>query len=326
MKKKRMILGIIFASIFLMAIIISDSAFSQEKFPSKPITIIVPFAPGAGTDTTSRLMQKHAGEILGKPITVINKIGASGSIGMTEGANAPPDGYTVTVIGPSLITRPYTANEEITYKKVDPLISVFTAPCAITVRQDAPWKDFKEFIDYAKRNPGKIRISNNGRGSLFHLGAVAIEVETGIKVTHLPFTGTGPAVMAIIGGHVEAGVGSINSVMQLIKSGKLRALATFSKNRYFQLPDVPTAQELGVDLQYETFFGFAVPKGTPKERVKIINDAFKKAMTNQSFENFAKTEALNINYLGPEEFVKWLGTQDKLFLKLIEFAGLRGIQ
>jgi tripartite-type tricarboxylate transporter receptor subunit TctC len=326
MKNKRTILAVILTSVILMVIAISYPALGQGKFPSRPITIIVPFPGGSGTDMTARLIQKHAQKALGQPIVVINKPGAAGSLGFTAGATASPDGYTVTMLSPSVILVPHTIpGYEVSIKNFDAVILATSAPVVIAVRQDSPWKNLKEFINFAKSNPGKIRISNNGHGGLFHLSAVGAELATGTKLTHLPFKGGAEAMMAVVGGHADAGLASVPNTLELIKGGKLRGLAIPSKERHFALPDVPTFKELGIDYDSGgTWFGFAVSKGTPKANIKILQDLLKMAVETSEFREFVMKGGMVVTYLGPEEFGKFLEEQDKMFVKILESVGLKG--
>ena len=325
-KKMMMVSGIIFSSIFLMAVVISDSALGQGKFPSRPITIIVAFPGGSGADMTARLLQKLVQKDLGQPIIVMNKAGAAGFLGFTAGATASPDGYTVTMLSPSVIVVPHTVpGSEVSIRNFDPLCLITSAPVVIAVRQDAPWKDFKEFIDYAKKNPGKIRISNNGHGGLFHLSAVGAELATGTKLTHLPFKGGAEAMMAVVGGHAEAGLASVPNTIELIRGRKLRGLAIPAKERFFAIPDVPTFKELGIDYDSGgTWFGLAAPKGTPKEHIKILTDALKTAIETSEFREHVMKGGMAVPYLGPEEFGKFLEEQDKMFARIVASAGLKG--
>lgn len=315
--------------IFLLATILLSAPFlnealSQEKFPSKPITIICPWEPGAGADLLARLIQRHAEKILGQPIIVKNKTGGAGTIGFNEGLNSPPDGYTLTEVTPSIVVTPYTVPGTVQYiKKFDTIILTAGSPTAITVRADAPWKTFKEFIDYAKANPGKIRISNSGHAAMYHIGAIGVEASTGTKFTHVPYKGSAPGVMALAGGHVEASISTVMSVLQLVKSGKLKVLTICSPERYYHLPEVPTFNEVGINLNVNTWWGFLTPMGTPKENIKIIHDAFKKAMDTAEFKQFAKDQGLIISYLGSSEFGKFLEDMDKQWHGLIEYGGFK---
>ncbi|MFC1534005.1 tripartite tricarboxylate transporter substrate binding protein [Thermodesulfobacteriota bacterium] len=299
-------------------------SFAQEKFPSKPITIICPWSPGAGADLIARLVQKHAEKHLNQPIVVQNKPGGAGTIGFTAGMNARADGYTLTEVTPSVVITPYTVPQTPEYiKKFEAIILTATSPMAITVREDSPWKTFKELIDFAKSNPRKVRISNSGHAAIFHVAAIGVEVSAGVKFTHVPFKGSAPGVLALAGGHVDASCTTVAAVMQLAKSRRLRILAICSDERRPDFPQVPTFKEVGIDLFVNSWYGFLTPKGTPKKNIKIIHDAFRKAIETSEFKEGAKSRGLVFMYRGPEDFDRFLEDMDKQWYKLIEFGGLK---
>jgi len=297
MKKMRMILGIVFAAMLLMVITISSPAFGQEKFPSRPIRMIVPYSPGSGTDSSARTLQPEVEKVLGQPIIIINKPGAAGALGYTECAEARPDGYTVTFTGPTLpMLRHTSPGSKVDIKMLDPILLVAELPLVLAVRQDSPWKNLKEFIDYAKNNPGKIRFSNNGAGGIFHMSALSFEAKAGIKLTHLPFKSNADALMALLGNHIEAGMSSPPTLFQFIKTGKIRIIAVSSRERYTYLPDTLTFKEGGLDFTPTTFYGFSATKGTPKQNIKLLHDAIKKAMDSKRFKEYAEREGMIVTY------------------------------
>lgn len=318
---KRVLSVIFLSTTILVSTVILGEVLAKEKFPTKPITVICSWAPG-GADVSLRALQPHAEKALGKAIVLLYKLGGAGSIGFREGANAAPDGYTITLVTPSIITTPYTVDPDVSYKQFDPIILPVGGPVVITVKADSPWKTFKEFIDYAKSNPGKIRYGNSGHRAMFHIGVVGIEELTGVKFTHVPFKGSAQIIMALMGGHVEAGISTLGPVLQYLKIGKLRILGICSPERYNEFPEVPTFKELGMNIDISTWWGYLAPKGTPKENIKIIHDAFKTAMDTPEFKRYTKEQGLIIPYMGPEEFGKYLVEQDKQWLKIIEYGGL----
>jgi tripartite-type tricarboxylate transporter receptor subunit TctC len=327
MKKMRMILGIIFAAMLLMVVTISSPALSQEKFPSRPIKMIVPYSPGSGTDSSARNLQPEVEKVLGQPIIIINKPGAAGAVGYTECAEARPDGYTVTFTGPTLpMLRHTSPMSKVDIKMLDPIILVAELPLVLAVRQDSPWKNLKEFIDYAKNNPGKIRFSNNGVGGIFHMSALSFEAKAGIKLTHLPFKSNADALMALLGNHLEAGMSSPPTLFQFVKTGKIRILAVSSKERYVYLPDILTFKEFGVDFEPTTFYGFSATKGAPKENIKLLHNAFKKAMDSKRFKEYAEREGMMVTYLGSDEYGEYLEKLDKVWSKVIEDGLYKPVQ
>lgn len=324
-KGKKIISGIIFFTILLTIMIAWHQASAQVKFPSKPVTVIVSWAPG-GADVNLRALQPHAEKVLGQPIIIINKPGGAGTIGFMEGANAQADGYTVTLVTPSIVVTPYTVTAKPDYKSFDPVILTAEIPTVVAVKIDAPWKTFNEFMEYAKANPGKVRMSNSGHAAMYHIGAVGIEAATGMKFTHVPHKGSAPAIMALVGGHVEGVLTSYTTLSQMVAGGKLKVLAVAGGRRYYPIPDVPTFKELGIDLELSTWYGYLVPKGTPKDRIKVIHDAFKKAIETSDYKAKTKELGAEIHYLDSDEFGKYLEKQDKQWLRLIEYGGFRTVK
>ncbi len=297
-------------------------AEAQEKFPNKAITFIHWSAPG-GAEWDIRAFQPEAEKALGQPIVIVHKTGAGGTIGLTAGATARPDGYTLTYLSPSIVITPYTMPSKNDYRDFDPVVLTVEMPAVIAVRVDAPWKTFKEFIEYARSNPGKARLSNSGYGAIYHIGAVGLEAAAGAKFTHVPFKGSGPAVTAVPGGHVDGVVASWPTVSQLVAGGKLRVLATGSEKRYYASPDVPTFRESGVDFEFNTWYGYGVPKGTPRERVRILHDAIKRGLDSPQYKATVKELGAGTHYMGPEDFGKFLENQDRVWKKIIEYGGFK---
>jgi len=202
----------------------APSVATKVNFPTKPITMIVSYAPGGGTDLTARALASAVEKHLGQPIGVVNKTGGGGAIGMTEGANAKPDGSTVTFVTVELTTLHHLGLTPVNYKQFKPITQVNFDPGAITVRKDAPWNTLQEFLDYAKANPKKVRVGDSGNGAIWNLAANAVEKATGVEFTHVGFDGATPAVTALVGGHIDAVSVSPAEVLIQIKAGNLKML------------------------------------------------------------------------------------------------------
>ena len=309
---------------FFATIAFCGQAIALEKFPTRPISMISPWEP-EGQAWEVRAWQKQVEKSLGQPIVLEYKTGGGATIGFTAGAAAPPDGYTVTMVGPSLLITAYTIPqpEQRDYKRFDPLMMTIEMPAMIIVKSDAPWKSVKEFLDYTKTNPGKFRLGNSGHAAIYHIGAVGVEVAAGVKFAHVPCKGGTAAVMAVAGGHIDGEVGSYSLAAQLIQTGKLRVLAVASDKRYYALPDVPTFKESGVDCEFSTWYGFAVPKGTPRERIMILHDAVKKAIDTPEYKKIVDAMGAASRYLGPDDFGRFIERQDMQWRKYIEFGGFK---
>jgi tripartite-type tricarboxylate transporter receptor subunit TctC len=206
----------------------SGWAWGQEKFPSRPIQFIIPWAAGGGGTVNAQALQPHFEKAIQGSVQVINKPGGGGTIAWNYLANAAPDGYTVGVTNQSFILTQYTTRTGVSFKKLDPLIMVIDMPAALAVQMDAPWKTFKEFINYAKANPEKVQMGNSGLGANYHVSALGIEMVTGVKFTHVPFKGAGPSITALLGGHVDAAVAELPSLLPYVEGKKFRLLVVGS--------------------------------------------------------------------------------------------------
>ncbi len=277
-----------------------------EKFPTKPVTLIVPWAAGGGTDAIARGLAKNTEKALGQTITVNNITGGGGAVGHGAGLNAKNDGYTVTMITFELLSLPPQKLVPFTYKDFDLLMRLNTDPAALTVKADSPFKTVKDFVEYAKANPGKLNVGNSGPASVWHIAAGLLEEKAGIKLNHVPFNGAAPAVTDLVGGHIQAVTVSPAEVQSQVKAGKLRMLAVMSDKRDPNFPDVPTFKEAGYDIMFATWRGLAVPKNTPENVKKILADAFKKGYDTPEFQDFAKKAGLGLAYAPAAEFKAFL--------------------
>jgi tripartite-type tricarboxylate transporter receptor subunit TctC len=283
------------------------SALGQD-FPTRPVRIIVPYAPGGGTDITSRIVQERTVVLLGQPLVIENRAGAGTLIGTQVVANAAPDGYTLGVMDPAFVTNPQLMSDA----RYDPLkdfapVSLLTVtPLILIVPSSFPARTVKELIDYARANPGKLNFGSPGSGSGGHLAIEQFRHAFGLQMVHVPYKGAGPAVAAIVGNEVSmlmAGSGAV----PFVQDGRLRALAVTSAKRVPALPDVPTFTELGFpQVNVETFAGAVVPAKTPEPVIKRLHAAFAGAL--QAPEVRAKFLQLNSFPIGntPDEFAAFL--------------------
>jgi tripartite-type tricarboxylate transporter receptor subunit TctC len=288
-----------------------------QQFPAKEVQIIVPYAAGGATDLVFRALAASSQKHLGKAVVVVNKPGGGGAVGFTDAARSKPDGYTlVTAITPITIL-PHQVKTAFTYRDFEPIINVVQDPAMFQVRADAPWKTLKEFLDYARANPGLITVGNSGAGGGVHLIALAFEKAAGVRFNHIPFAGGGPSVTALLGGHVNAVSVSPPEGIPHVKAGKLRIIALFSEQRMPDFPDVATVREHGVDFAMGQWRGLAAPKGTPPEVVRALHDAFKKGMEDPGFRKNAADMAVALAYVGSAEFGKLMAADDQRYAKLV---------
>jgi len=198
------------------------------------------------------------------------------------------------------------------------VINISNDPSMFLTRPDAQWKDLKEFLGYAKKNPKMITVGNSGAGGGVHLVAVAFEQAAGVKFNHIPFAGGGPSITALLGGHVNAVCVSPPEGIPQIKAGKLKIMALFSDRRMRMFPDVPTVKEQGINFAMGMWRGLAAPKGTPPEVLKKLTDAFKKGMEDPAFKKSAADMAVNIHYLGPRDFGKLMASENDFYAQLVK--------
>jgi len=307
--------------------LLSGTAFPQEKFPGRPIQFVIPWAPGGGGTVNAQALQPHFEKAIGGSIQIVNKPGGGGTIGWNYLANAAPDGYTVGVTNQSFILTQYTTRTGVSFKKVDPMIMVIDMPAALAVKTDAPWKNFKEFISYAKANPGKVQMGNSGMGANYHVSALGIEMVTGVKLTHVPFKGAGPSMTALLGGHVDAAVAEISTLLPFVEGKKFRLLVVGGAERNFAVPHIPTMKEEGYeDILIGAWYIWSVPKGVPKDRVKKLHDAFKTAMESKEYAEIYRKLGGVVRYVPPQDLPAFYEQEDRKLKKLIDYSGFQPIE
>jgi tripartite-type tricarboxylate transporter receptor subunit TctC len=288
-----------------------------QQFPTKEVSIIVPYAPGGATDLVFRALANSTQKYLGRAVVVVNRPGGGGTVGVVEAQRAKPDGYTlVTAITP-LTILPHQVKTTFTYQDFEPILNVVQDPVMFQVQAQAPWKTLQEFLDYARKNPGVITVGNSGAGGGVHLIALAFEKAAGVKFNHIPFAGGGPSVTALLGGHINAVSVSPPEGIPQVKAGKLRIMALFSEKRMSDFPDVATVREQGVDFALGQWRGLAAPKGTPPEAIRILHDAFKKGMEDPAFARNAADMSVTLAYIGPADFGKLMAADHERFGKLV---------
>jgi len=280
---------------------------ATAEYPDRPITMIVPFPPGGVADITARPVAAAMGAYLKQPVVVENKAGAGGGVGMQLVARAKPDGYTVLLALSSISIIP----EADKVLGRDPMyqlsqlvpIARFTAdPTVLAVRADAPWKTAAEFVQAAKSAPGSIPYGSSGNYGTMHVPVEMLNASAGTKMLHVPFTGAGPAVVALLGGQVQALSTGPSSIMGHYKAGKVRVLATWGESRHPALPDVPTLKELGFDAQFSQWTGLFVPAGTPEPVIAKLREAARAAIEDPTFKAALAKVETPVQYLDAPQF------------------------
>ncbi|MBI4125111.1 MAG: tripartite tricarboxylate transporter substrate binding protein [Deltaproteobacteria bacterium] len=297
--------------------------FAVEKYPTREITLVVQSAPGGGSDFTSRTIAKAAEKYLGQKINVINKPGASGAIGMGFVANAKPDGYTIGYVPVELSLLKHQGYNNIAPDKFEMIMQAVSVPAALSVRADSPYQTIEDFIADAKEKPGKISVGNSGVGSIWHLGALSLEKEAQIQCKHIPFDGAAPALVAVMGGHVDAAVTGAAEALSHVQSGKLRLLGVLDKRRFSLLKKVPTMKERGLNAQIVAWGGFAAPKGTDPEIIKVLHSAFKKGFEEKWVKEAYQARGFGHAYRKGLDFTEFANEQSQFFEPLFARFGLR---
>lgn len=296
---------------------------SAATFPDKPVRIVVPFAPGGGTDLVARTMGIAMGQELGQPVIIDNKPGAGTIIGTDAVAKSPADGYTLVmatvahVVNPSLQAKlPY--NYE---KAFAPVMLVGVSPNVLVVRTDSPLKSVKDLIDAAKANPGKLSFASQGAGTSAHLAGELFKNLTKTNITHIPYRGAGPAITDLLGGQVDVMFATAAAVGTFVESGKLRPLAvtTATRSPTPSLAKVPTIAESGVPgYVADSWYGLYAPAGTPADVIARLNAAAKKAVLTDAFRKRVESEGLVINGGSPQDFDKYAKGEEARWRKVVK--------
>lgn len=310
MFKKALLVLFLFSFIYIMPVQAAD-------FPTKEVQVIIPWAAGGATDLIFRALAASTGKHLGKAVVIVNRPGGASATGYTEGMQARPDGHILTAAVTPLTILPHQVTTAYTFRNFEPVINVVSDPSMFLVRADAPWKSLKEFVDYARKNPEMITVGNSGAGGGVHLVALAFERAIGAKFNHIPFSGGGPSVTAILGGHVNAVSVSPPEGISHVQAGKLKIIALFADKRLEMFPDVPTVKEQGIDFAMGMWRGLVAPKGTPPDAIKKLHDAFKLGMEDATFRKNARDMAVNLHYLNGEAFGQLMAADHEFFGKLV---------
>lgn len=291
-----------------------------DVFPSKPIKVLVPYSPGGGADVNSRLITRYMGQELNATFVIDNRTGASGMIAGQATVQSAPDGYTMLYD-----TFPFAVNaavRKMSYNPMRDIIPVAHAvnmPNILLVPANAPYKTVKDFIAYAKANPGKLTYASYGAGSTAHLAGELIKNEARIDLLHVPYKGGAPAIAALVAGEVSAYFGNPVSGLSLVQSGKLQALAVTSKSRMEVLPQVPTMMESGFkDFEVVEWNGFFLPAGTPKPIIDKLGTAVRMAVDNPEVRKVMIPKGIQPVGSGPEEFARFVQEQVERWGNLVK--------
>ncbi len=301
-------------------------AAAQSIYPDKPITMIVPFPPGGVADTVARPVAEAMARELKQPIVVENRAGAGGALGIGVASRAPADGYTVLMSLSSISILP-EADKLLGRKPAYQLsqfrpIARFTAdPTVLVVRADAPWKTLAEFLADAKRNPGKYNYGSSGNYGTMHVPMEMLKAEAGFRMTHIPYTGAGPAVVALLAGQVDAIASGPSTVAQQIQAGKLRALAHWGEQPLAALPDVPSLKQLGHPVRFAQWSALFVPAGTPEDVIRKLRVVAAKVAADPSVRQVIARAGSPIEYLDAPEFQAYWDADAAEMTKAVRAVG-----
>jgi tripartite-type tricarboxylate transporter receptor subunit TctC len=296
-----------------------------QQYPAKPVRIIVPFAPGGGTDFIARFMAQRLSGSLGQPFLVENRPGAGSTIGTEQGLKSPPDGYTLTIVSNS-----YAASASLYKLRFDPIadmqpvIQISSGPYMVVVHPSLPVKSVRELIDLAKAEPGRVFFASSGQGSINHLATELLASMAGFKLNHVPYKGTGPALQDTIGGQTNATLGSTASTLPHVRSGRLRALAVTTTRRLASEPDIPTVAEAGVP-GYETvlWHGLIGPKGMPREVVDRLNAEVSKVLQIKETGEQLQSDGVSPAGGTPEQFLATMTREIEVWRRVVAEAGVK---
>ncbi|OLC37648.1 MAG: hypothetical protein AUH81_05775 [Candidatus Rokubacteria bacterium 13_1_40CM_4_69_5] len=298
---------------------------AESDYPSRPIEFIIPFPPGGPADTAARIIQPKLSAGLGVPIVLVNKAGGGGALGADYVAKSKPDGYTVFAATNAPLTIVTAIQPDVSYRPSDfaPIGSSMADLGVIVARAGSPWKTLEEFVDYARKNQGKLSYGSAGLGTVSFFMVELFKASYGLDITHVPFQGGGPVKNAIMGGHVTIASSGLNSFAPLIKSGDLIPLATSAPKRVSAFPDVPTLAEKGFpEASLNIWMALFVPAKTPREVVAKLAKALEKTMKEPSVVAAAEKAGMVVDYRGPTATAKLVETEHEAVKKVVARLGI----
>ena len=286
------------------AVLCAIGTAQAQTYPAKTIRIIVPFAPGGGSDFIARAIAPPLSKAMGQQFVIDNRPGAGSTLGSEIALKSPPDGYTLLLISGSYTTSP-SLYKNLKYDTLNDMASVIqteNGPYVITVHPSLPAKDVKQLVAIAKAKPTQLNYASTGNGGITHLSSELFAMRTGIKITHIPYKGTGPGVIDTIAGNTQMMVAAVSAVIGHINTGRLRGLAVSSPKRLPALPNMPTVMESGYNYQVNNWHGVIAPKGTPKAVIDKLNSEINKVIKDPDFAKRIALDGLEPAGGTPEAF------------------------
>ena len=311
------------ASLFALA----AAAFAQEQYPSRPITMIMPWPPGGFVDLTARPLAVTMEKILQQPVVIATKSGAGGAVGLAAAANSKPDGYSIVTSASSVSLIPavdqlFDRKPAYTLNQLAPIALIWTNPIYLVVNSGSPWKSVKELVADVSQHQGQKSYSSSGLYGALHIPTEMFLQAAKLKMRHVPTNGGGPALTALLGGHVDMTTGAPAAISGHIKAGKLRGLAGWGAKRHALLPEVPTFMELGYkDIEYYVWVGMFAPAGTPDAAMKVLREAARKAVNDPDLKTAMEKLNTPINYLDAPEFQQFWDRDAKQLANVVKAIG-----
>jgi tripartite-type tricarboxylate transporter receptor subunit TctC len=313
------------AVLALAAALISAPATHGQSYPSRPIKLIVPYGPGGTVDPTARILGARAAEMLGQPVVVENRAGAAGSIGTEAAVRAPADGYTV-LVHTNIVTSEPWLKTTLPYnflRDMAPLVTINETPFVLLVNPSLPVNSVKELVEYAKTRPGKLNFGASGVGASGHLRGEQFQVETGVRMTYIPYRDGGTTLLGLMNNEIQVSFDTLPGSIGMVRDGKLRLLAVSTPQRWFLVPEVPTMTESGYPGMVSQWLGAYVRAGTPPEIVDKLVKTFQEALRDAKVkEQFTRIGFETLGH-GPEQTLKRLQEETEMWRKTIEAAGIK---
>ncbi|HWP34437.1 MAG TPA: tripartite tricarboxylate transporter substrate binding protein [Thermodesulfobacteriota bacterium] len=303
---------------------LAGPAEAQEVFPSRPITLVVGFAPGGGADVFSRALAEAARSTIRQPIVIENRPGAGGTNATAYVLGRPADGYTLVFghAGSTILTPLISGNLNLKWDALQPVARIHGEEEFLFVRADAPWKTIDALIAHARQNPGRVRVGGSAVGGIDSFVILLLEKAAGVDFTYVPFEGGGPALVAFLGGNVDVLVGNVSENVAPLEAKRIVPIAVASAERSPIYPEVPTLKEKGWDVVLAQWRGVLAPKGVPSDRLQILAEGFQKALATPAWQAFrAQSKSVDL-FLGPDAFRAFLASEEARFAPLVQELGL----
>ena len=307
------------------ALVLAGSAGHAQTYPSRQITLIIPFAVGGSNDLVGRAIGKKLAETWGQPVIVENRAGAGGLIGTSAVATAPPDGYTLLLVSPTFTISPAIKKNMPfdTVKDFTPIAFIARSPLLVTASNELPVNSAKELLDLARSKPGRITYASAGLGSINQISTELIALSAGVRFMHVPYKGGAPALNDLVGGHVDLFVSSLPQVLPIARSGQAKALAVTSARRTALLPDVPTLEESGIPgFELGSRWGIAGPAGMPANIVNALNAEIGKILASPELGTFLANEGAEAETMTPQQFGELMRSETERWIKVAREANI----